>query len=757
MSGLAPLIADLALILIAAGAITLIFKWLKQPLVLGYVVAGLLISQHFGFFPSVSDMENVTLWADIGVIFLLFGLGLEFSFKKLMKVGGSASITAITEVISMLVIGYVVGYFLGWSHIDSIFLGGMLAMSSTTIIIKAFDDLNLRAQKFTNIVFGVLVVEDLVAILMLVLLPTLAISQTSVGIEMIESFGSLVFFLALWFVFGIFLLPIFFKYMRKFMNDETLLIVSIGLCLGMVVLANKTGFSSALGAFIMGSILAETIDGEKIEHLTKPVKDLFGAIFFVSVGMMVDPAMLVTYAGPIIIVTLATYFGKMIFSSLGVLISGQNLKVSMQSGFSLAQIGEFAFIIAALGLSLGVTSDFLYPVVVAVSVITTFTTPYTIKVSEPSYNLLKKLLPERVMVFLDNFGAGSQTVNRQSDWRKVLKSNVMVILIYSVMLVFISVASVRYILPFLKSEIPGSWSSVIAVAATLLLMAPFLSALLVSKLKTPAFLTLWNDRKFNRGPLFFIVLVRITLAAFFVAYVVFSEFTTQIGIVIILTIFVIIVALFSKTLRTQYAHLEKQFMTNLNAKSFSKLKKEDKNVAQSLMAQNVHLGTFDIIADSVVAGKTLSELNFREKYGVSIVSIIRAGERHNIPRGTDRLYPADQIVVLGTDEQMELFKKDIEGHAETPAKKEDEVVLEQFVVDENSYLVGKTISQCVIRDVSSCLVVGVDRDDESIMHPKASFEFHEGDVVWVVGERANIRSLSKTCAMNPDENGNANS
>ncbi|WNY27190.1 cation:proton antiporter [Methanolapillus ohkumae] len=742
MSGLAPLISDLALILIAAGAVTLIFKWLKQPLVLGYVVAGLLISQHFGFFPSVSDLENVTLWADIGVIFLLFGLGLEFSFKKLMRIGGPASVTAITEVISMLTIGYFVGYLMGWSHIDSIFLGGMLAMSSTTIIIKAFDDLNLRSQKFTSIVFGTLVVEDLVAILMMVLLPTLVISQTSVGIEMIESFGRLVFFLALWFVFGIFLLPTLLKHIRKFMNDETLLIVSVGLCLGMVVLANKTGFSSALGAFIMGSILAETIDGEKIEHLVKPVKDLFGAIFFVSVGMLVDPEMLVTYAIPIIIVTLATYFGKMIFSSLGVLISGQNLKVAIQSGFSLAQIGEFAFIIAGLGMSLKVTSDFLYPIVVAVSVITTFTTPYTIKLAEPTYNFLKKILPDSVNSFLDNYGSGAQTVNRQSGWKKTLFSNVMVILVYSVVLAFIAIASVRYVSPFLKTEIPGTLGSVISVAVTVLLMAPFLSALLVSKLKTPAFMEIWNNKKFNRGPLLLIVLARVVLAAFFVAYVVFSEFTTKIGIVIILTVLVIIVAFFSKVLRKQFTHFEKQFMTNLNAKNLSKLKKEDKNVAQSLMAQNVHLGTFDITVESVVAGKTLAELNFRKKYGVSIVSIIRGGNHINIPGGLDQLYPGDQIVVLGTDEQMKLFKAEIEDHAILP-EKDDEVVLEQFVVGENSYLVGKDIRECVIRDKAQCLVVGVDRDEESIMHPDATFMFKEGDVVWVVGERENIRTLTK--------------
>ena len=366
MSHLPDLMKDLALILISAGIFTIIFKWLKQPLVLGYIVAGLLAGPYIDIFPSVIDTESINVWAEIGVVFLLFALGLEFSFKKLVNVGGTAAIAATTEVISMLVIGYCLGMALGWSTMDSIFLGGMLSMSSTTIIIKAFTDLGLRNQKFTGIVFGTLIVEDLVAILMMVLLSTIAATNNFTGEVMFESIIRVIFFLILWFVIGIYFLPAFFKKAKKLMNDETLLIISLGLCLGMVALSVKTGFSAALGAFIMGSILAETIEAEHIEHIIKPVKDLFGAIFFVSVGMLVDPAILVEYAWPVIIITLVTIIGKAIFSSLGVLLSGQALKTSIQSGFSLAQIGEFAFIIASLGVSLQVIGDHIYPIIVAV-------------------------------------------------------------------------------------------------------------------------------------------------------------------------------------------------------------------------------------------------------------------------------------------------------------------------------------------------------------------------------------------------------
>lgn len=744
---LSPLVVDLALILIAAGIMTLVFKRFKQPLVLGYIVAGLLISGYLiaylpesigQYIPQISDTENVSIWADIGIIFLLFGLGLEFSFKKLMKVGGTASITAITEVVSMMIIGFIIGHLMGWHYMDCLFLGSMLALSSTTIIIKAFEDLKLRGQKFTNVVFGVLIVEDLIAILMMVLLPAVVLAQASLGVELAESVSKMLFFLILWFVAGIFLLPTVFKYIRKYMNDETLLIVAIGLCLGMVVLSVKTGFSSALGAFIMGSILAETIDGEKIEHVTKPIKDLFGAVFFVSVGMMLNPQILADYAGPIIIITLATLLGKAFFSSFGVLISGHNLKVSMQSGFSLAQIGEFAFIIAGVGLSLGVTSDFLYPVIIAVSVITTFTSPYMIKYSDKAYYAFDKILPPRLREFLDNYGSGSKTINKDNTWKKVLKTNVFVILIYGVVLVAIAILSVAYISPFFSEQISGIQSSIISVIVTLLLMAPFLSALLMSKLKTKNFETLWNDPTFKKGYLISLMLVRFIVAALIVAYVLFMEFTSAIGIIVIVVLFILAFAVWSKTLEKQYKMFEERFLHNLNERSASKLKKE----ADVSALEDVHMDTFDVTAESPIIGKTLAELGFRTKYGVNIVSIIRADQRFNIPGGDEHIYPLDKIVVLGTDEQMNAFKEEIESHSLAPEKKdEEEVILQQFVVEERSPLVNRPLCDCNIRDKSKCLVVGVERDEDTIMNPSGSFVFREGDVVSVVGEKERVREL----------------
>ena len=362
MSQIPSLISDLAVILISAGLVTLLFKKLKQPVVLGYIVAGILAGPAIKEIPTVSDVESIRIWADIGVVFLLFALGLDFSFKKLMKVGGTAVIGAVTVVIGMMTFGYITGLSLGWGHMNSLFLGGMLSMSSTTIIFKAFDDMGLRNQRFAGVVFGILVVEDLFAVLLMVLLSTLAVSKHVEGMELLDSVVKLGVFLLFCFVVGIYLIPSFLKKARTFLNDETLLIVSLGLCLGMVMIATKAGFSSALGAFVMGSILAETIDAEHIEHIVKPVKDLFGAIFFVSVGMLIDPVLLWEYKIPILILTLVVMVGQILFASFGVLLSGQTVKVAIQSGFSLAQIGEFAFIIASLGLTLKVTDNFLYPI-----------------------------------------------------------------------------------------------------------------------------------------------------------------------------------------------------------------------------------------------------------------------------------------------------------------------------------------------------------------------------------------------------------
>ena len=747
MSHLPTLIADLALILISASIITLLFKWLKQPLVLGYIVAGLLAGPYVHIFPTVGDIANINIWAEIGVVFLLFALGLEFSFKKLINVGSTAFITATTEVISMLLIGYMVGYLLGWGTMNSIFLGGMLSMSSTTIIIKAFDDLGLRSQRFTGIVFGTLVVEDLIAILMMVLLSTMAVSKDFVGEELLVSVLKVAFFLILWFLIGIFILPAFLKKAKKLMNNETLLIVSLGLCLGMVVLATYTGFSAALGAFIMGSILAETIEAEHIEHIIQPVKDLFGAIFFVSVGMLVNPAVLVEYAWPVIIITLVTIIGKAIFSSLGVLLSGESLNISIKSGFSLAQIGEFAFIIAGLGVSLKVLDPFISPIIVAVSVITTFTTPYFIRLANPFAEWLYKVLPPKVQEMLARYASGKKTVNHDSDWKKLLKNIVGRVIIYSVLLTAIWLLSVKTLYPAVSELFTPVtiWVNLAMCLVTLLLMTPFLWALISNKYNSSAiFLKLWEDENYNHGRLVALVLFRVSVAIFFISAVVISYFHLNIGIGVVIAVAVVALILILREDLTQYSRLETHFLTNLNLRE--EVAKKHHPLKTSF---NSEFNNKDIELTSVVVspysryiGKSLGELSFRQEFGVNVVAIVRGDLKIYIPKSSERIYPQDKLAVVGTDGQLQKFRDEIESPQGVPDTEEmhQEMNLHSFTVNDAFHFLDKSIVQSRLGEKYDSIVVAIERNGALVPLDKDA-TFLLGDLVWFVGEREKIRQL----------------
>ena len=610
MSHLVPLISDLALILICAGIMTLVFKKLKQPLVLGYIVAGFLASPHFTFTPSVTDAESIKTWSDIGVIFLLFALGLDFSFKKLMKVGGSAVISACTIILCMIAVGIFVGWTFGWKQMDCIYLGGMLAMSSTTIIYKAFDDLGIRQQKFTGLVLSILIIEDILAIVLMVMLSTMAVSKNFEGMEMVGSILKLVFFLILWFVVGMYLIPTFLKRSRKLMSDETLLIFSLGMCFGMVVLASKVGFSPAFGAFIMGSILAETLDSERIEKLVAPVKDLFGAIFFVSVGMMVDPNLIVEYIWPIVAIIVAILLGQTIFGTGGVLLSGQSLKTSMQCGFSLTQIGEFAFIIASLGVSLNVTSDFLYPIVVAVSVITTFLTPYMIRLSVPAYNFVDKRMPQKWRNLIDGYSGSTQPANYQSNWKSLIYAIIRITVIYSVLTIAAIFISFSFILPLLTEALGDRWGRWAGAAITIILISPFLRAMIMKKNHSIEFKALWKDSRFNHAPLISVVILRIVVGVIFVIYVINHLFQASVAIVVGVAIVVVLTMIFSRFLKKQSILMERTFVQNMRSKDMFMIYRGSKKpeYAGRLLDRDIHLTDIKISADSLWAGLTLMEL-----------------------------------------------------------------------------------------------------------------------------------------------------
>ncbi|MGM9568998.1 MAG: cation:proton antiporter, partial [Phascolarctobacterium sp.] len=572
MSHLPTIITDLAMILLVAGVTTILFKKINQPLVLGYIIAGFITGPNFSFFPTITDKVNVQSWSEIGVIFLLFALGLEFSFYKLKKVGSTAFIATAVEIFGMLAVGYAAGTMLGWNHMDSLFLGGMLSMSSTTIIIKAFDDLKLRGHSFTEVVFGILIVEDIAGIVMMVMLSTMAVATSGISsVELLMSIARLGFFLILWFVLGMYLVPSFFKWAQDLMNDETLVVVSIGLCLGMVFLATHLGFSSALGAFIMGSLIAEAPNAEHIEHLVSPIKDLFGAVFFVSVGMMVNPALLLDHWLPILVLVIATIIGKLIFSTSGVLASAHSLNTSVHCGFSLAQIGEFSFIIASLGMSLGVISDFIYPIIVAVSVITTFTTPFCIMSAEPCYQGMVRLLPSKVINWLDRYTDGDPEDTKDQDWRNLLTSYILHMLIYSTLLLAIMLGSNLYLLPYLQNSLQLPYAHLLAATLTLLVMAPILRAVLVNRAgSAELFSILWFKRRANHLPLMILVLGKVILASCALYFVV-NDLLGIHGLLALCAIFggVYFIAS-SDWLMSEYLRIESRFLVNLNEKHMRK-------------------------------------------------------------------------------------------------------------------------------------------------------------------------------------------
>jgi monovalent cation:H+ antiporter-2, CPA2 family len=758
MAHLPNLIIDLALILVAAAFVTLLFKKIKQPLVLGYIIAGFLVGPYFKWFPTVREAENIEIWAEIGVIFLLFGLGLEFSFKKLMRVGGAASITAFVEIIFITTTGYFVGKWMGWSTMDSLFLGGMLASSSTTIIIRAFEELGVKTKQYARIVFGVLVVEDIVVILLMVLLSTMAVSQQFQGTELVMTVLKLLFFLALWFITGIFLLPTFLKKAKKLMDEEALLILSIGLCLGMVVIATQVGFSAELGAFIMGSILAETTSAEKVEHIMKPVKDLFGAVFFVSVGMLIDPVTIMEYKWPVLIVTLLTLFGKLFSTTLGALLSGQPLKQSVQVGMSMAQIGEFAFIVATLGMSLGVISNFLFPVAVGASAITTFTTPYMIKFSGSFYDSIVKILPGKWVRALNNYSSGTQNIQAESNWKVVLKSYANIALTNGIILLALLLLSVRLLIPFLNKHIADdTTASIIGLIVSLGVAAPFIWALMAKKPAKLAYKELWLDKKYNHGPLLVLEILRIIIGVLLIGFWVDRLFSTTVAILIVVPFVVLVLVLFSKRIQKFYQRIEGRFLTNLNARETAQAAKDSasadvfsngSNIQSDLVPWAAHIVDLQVSQEAEYLGKTLLELAWREKYGINIAYIKRGDKLIHAPGRSHKLLPFDHVGIIATDEQMQVFKPVFDAKESNidPMPDTDDIVLQKIVVDEHTKLKGLTIRNSQIRERTNGLVVGIERNKQRILNPDSTTVFEWDDIVWVVGDRKKIQKLNMNLA-----------
>lgn len=743
------LVKDLALILMVAGIVTIIFKKLKQPLVLGYIVAGFLVSPHMPYTMSVIDETDIKTWADIGVIFTLFSLGLDFSFKKIVKMGASPIIATVVIVFSMMMLGISIGHGFGWSKMDCIFLGGMLAMSSTTIIYKAFDDMGLRQQKFAGMVMSVLILEDILAIVMMVMLSAIAGGNNPDGEQMIGSVIKIAFFLVLWFIVGIFAIPLFLRSVRKLINNETLLIVALGLCCGMAVLSTKVGFSSAFGAFVMGSILAETIEAEKIIKLVEPVKNLFGAIFFVSVGMLVDPKILIEYAIPILALVGTILIGQAIFGTFGFMLGGESLKSAMRCGFSMAQIGEFSFIIASLGLSLGVISNYLYPVVVAVSVITTFLTPYMIRLATPTYQVMEKHLPKRLINILNHFAMSHPSTTQQSKWKSLLRQMLINTVAYSILTAAVIALMFTFVLPFTRSLFPGwklHWyANAITGILTIVLIAPFLRAIIMKKNHSNEWKRLWVESSINRIPLLFTIVVRFVIALAFIFYICnyLTHFTDALMIIIGIAIVSLMIA--SRWTKKRSIKMERLFIHNLRSRDImAQVNGEKKPLYEGhLLDRDIHISDFDVPEDSSWGGKTLKELHLRERFGVDMSSIMRGSQRLNIPNGDTVIFPGDKLQVIGNDDQLQKFATALSTDLipEDLEIEKREMKLRQLIISGKSEFCGKSLLESGIRDKYNCMVVGLEEGQENLTKIAPTRTFEKGDILWIVGEESDLQKI----------------
>lgn len=740
------LIVDLALILLTAGFVTLLFKKLRQPLVLGYIVAGFLVSPMMPYTPSVMNAGSIKVWSDIGVVFLLFALGLDFSFKKITKMGSAPIIAAVTIVFCMILLGIGAGNLFGWGHMNCIFLGGMLAMSSTTIIYKAFDDMGLRQQNFASMVMSVLILEDILAIVLMVMLSAIAEGSSLSGEQLLNSIIRIGFFVILWFIVGIFIIPFILRRTRKLMTNETLLIVALALCFLMAVIASQVGFSYAFGAFIMGSILAETLEADRIEKIITPVKDLFGAIFFVSVGMMVNPSILVQYAIPIVILVGAIIFGHSIFSTFAYFISGQSFKNAISCGFSMAQIGEFAFIIASLGMSLGVIDEFIYPVVVAVSVITTFITPYMIKAAPLTYEFLEKHLPSKWIMTMN-----SLTVPKPDNVEKENKWKSYILYFIKQTIIFLCLCSAIYLLmyyfgsPLIDRLLPAPWNRITTIVLCILLMSPFIRAIAMKKIRGEKFMYLWNAHHLNRFPLSFIICLRMLIAAYIVFFIINTWTHFSYAVMCSVAVFILFLIVSSQRIRRHGISIEKVFLENLHAREEPTVAKDGAlaKYGKRLNDRNIHITDIIIPEDSCWSGKNLREADFRGNFGIYVSSILRGSHRINIPNASTILFPGDRLQVIGTDAQLmkmnHAIVNDIWQYDTNTEQQEME--LRQFCLKENSEYVGKTLATSDIRSKYNCMVIGFDDGDDDLTQPNPQRTFVAGDIIWVAGEHSSLMLL----------------
>lgn len=748
---LEKLIVDLAWILIIAGVTTLICKKLKQPVIIGYVLAGFLLSPVTQFFPMfVGSTEEIEVLADIGVIFLMFALGLEFNLHKMIQVGVSGTLSAAVQILGMVFVGYLVGMLLGWSATDSLFLGGMLSMSSTIITVKAIEDCNMMDRKFSSLAIGTLIIEDIAAIFLMMVLSTVSVSQGG-GADLFVTIGKLLFYLAFWLIVGILILPTVIQKIQHLLSGETLLIVALAVCFGMVLIAEALGFTEALGAFMAGSLLAGTSVAEKTEKLVAPCKDLFVAVFFVSVGFLVVPSTLVEYAVPILILIVATIIGKIILLTGSYLLTRQDLDTSVHCALSQTQVGEFSFVIASLGLSLGVTGEFLYPVIVAVALITTFTTPFLLRGAVPFTHLLEKHLPDKLLASIEvrSRKEGEENDPKQKEisavWRRYLKRYFFRICILTLVCSGLIFLGKGVLLPFALEYFPYTATKIIVMIVVIIILLPFIPPLIISN--DPGFATLWVSGPFNKFPLTVLMGIRFAFAVGLLMLVPIMFFDHIPFWLLLLMIPIAFSAGHSKRLKGSYLNIAAKFMTNLNEKQLLENSRKEQLLWES---DHLIVDIYRVPENSPLIGRSLADLEWGRTFRLNVIRMRRGKKVVNLPEGKEVLKAGDYIAVYGALHSIDNFRLIYSERAlifqgdetltlchyiknQDHIQDKDQLYCYGILIKKGSSYVGKSIRDSGLKNNRQCFVIGVERELLPITEPSPNFILRADDILWVLG------------------------
>lgn len=715
MQPLAPLIKDLAVILGVASLVTLLFQKIRQPVVLGYLLSGIIVGPHVPPYDLVTDVPSLHTLSELGVIFLMFSLGLDFSFHKLKRVGTPAIVTGLFEVFIVLLIGFVLGKILGWPVYDCIFLGAALSISSTTIIIKAMEELGLKSKHFAELVFGVLIVEDLLAILLLAGLSIVVGTHAVISATLADSAIKLFIVVGSWFLIGYFLIPTLIRKLVNVANQETLTIVSVALCLILVCIAANFGYSTALGAFIMGSILAETDLIQFIEQYMRPIRDIFAAVFFISVGMLIDPSIILQNIWIVLLISIITIIAKIFATGAGALTAGQSLNTSVRAGFSMAQIGEFSFIIAGLGLTLQVTRPALFPIIIAVSAVTTFTTPYLIMSSAALSKLLEKKLPTRTKQLLSRYTILIHRYLRLKKKRVVYSQYITRLLINSVMVAIIFSLSEKWIFPKISEWINSTyWVNTLSCLIALVLSSPFIWGMIFAYRAFP-------HRRHTTRPIIiigwiFTLTVIITLAV--------TYFHTWSIILLLIIISLILFSLLHKPLQKFYPWLEKRFLANIKTPSIQETSKDELN------AWGINLKGTNIQNNYYFINKTLQELNLAQQFGIHVVALYRGPKIILTPQHHEKIRLYDKLFILGSDEQIDSFSQlwQVTTYQEE-LELYNHLELKTFLLDKSHPFVGLSIAEAMQKNHIDGVVLGMERKGVRKINPSKDTLLRKEDLL----------------------------